>query len=252
MQKNSPILINVPHSSTYIPKGEKRYFTTKDLQHEINVMTDHFCDDLYKTGDTMLRFPISRLVCDVERFRDDKDEIMASIGMGAIYTACSDGSELKVITRDHKEKLFRKYYDRYHSRFEKEEAGKLTNHGKCLIIDGHSFYDEPLPYEFDQGQNRPDICIGTDEYHTPEELERIMCGFFENRGYSVEINRPFAGCIVPIKYYQNDKHVMSVMIEINRKLYTDHSIKKTEGYERVKEDIYELIGELRDYAITQS
>ncbi len=33
MQKNNPILINVPHSSTYIPPEEIEYFTTPYLQH---------------------------------------------------------------------------------------------------------------------------------------------------------------------------------------------------------------------------
>ena len=78
MRKNNPILINVPHSATYIPQTEKKYFTTPDIAHELNVMTDHYCDDLYDTGDKMIRFTVSRLVCDPERFRDDSEEIMAS------------------------------------------------------------------------------------------------------------------------------------------------------------------------------
>ena len=41
MQKNNPILINVPHSATYIPQGEERYFTTSKLKHELAVMKDH-------------------------------------------------------------------------------------------------------------------------------------------------------------------------------------------------------------------
>ena len=237
MQKNNPILINVPHSQTYIPKKEMKYFTTNNIEHELNVMTDHYCDDLYDTGDTMICFPVSRLVCDPERFRDDSREIMASKGMGAIYTSCSDGSELKAISVKHREKLLAKYYDRYHKCFEKEVSKKLRRYGKCLIIDGHSFYDEPLPYELDQNRNRPDICIGTDEYHTPESIEEMLCSYFRGRGYSVELNRPFAGCIVPIRYYRSDRRVKSVMIEINRKIYMDHSLTKTRGYMRIKQDV---------------
>ncbi len=40
MRKNNPILINVPHSATYIPPEEMKYFTTPDLGHELAVMTD--------------------------------------------------------------------------------------------------------------------------------------------------------------------------------------------------------------------
>ena len=241
MQKNSPILINVPHSSTYIPPDELRYFTTPALKHEIAAMTDHYCDDLYDTGDKMIRFPVSRLVCDPERFRDDSEEIMASVGMGAIYTACSDGTELKSITEDHKEELLAGYYDPYHRRLKEAVENNLITYGKCLSIDGHSFPAVPLPYEFDQDSNRPDICIGTDEYHTPGKIEKMLWQHFISRGYTVEINRPFAGCIVPMKYYRKDARVMSVMIEINRRLYIDHDIKKTAEYSRVKKDIAEAI-----------
>ncbi len=187
MQKNNPILINVPHSATYIPPKEEQYFVTPNVEHELAVMTDHYCDDLYNTGHSMLRFPVSRLVCDPERFRDDVNEIMFRIGMGAIYTSCSDGTVLKSLTRDHKEELLKAYYDTYHRRLDNAVREKLRAFGKCLIVDGHSFHDEPLPYEFDQDLNRPDICIGTDPYHTPEKIERLMYRYFKGCGYSVAV-----------------------------------------------------------------
>ncbi len=70
MQNHTPIIIHVPHASTWIPESEKKYFVTHNLQHEINVMTDHFCDDLFDIDGRQIIFPISRLVCDPERFRD--------------------------------------------------------------------------------------------------------------------------------------------------------------------------------------
>jgi len=241
MQKDTPILINVPHSSVYIPLEEESLFTVPSLKRELDVMTDHYCDDLYNTGDTMLCFPVSRLVCDPERFRDDSEEIMASVGMGAIYTKSSDGCELRKISSRHKEKLLTQYYDSYHKQFEAAVESKLSKYGKCIIIDGHSFYDEPLPYEYDQDRNRPDICIGTDDHHTPLELQNTVCRYFRSKGYSVEFNRPFAGCIVPLKYYHRNRQVMSIMIEINRRLYLDHDISKTNGYMRVKKDVADVI-----------
>jgi N-formylglutamate deformylase len=39
--------------------------------------------------------PVSRLVCDVERFPSDADEPMAARGMGVIYTRTSMGSVLR-------------------------------------------------------------------------------------------------------------------------------------------------------------
>ena len=240
MQKNNPILINVPHSSIFIPNEEMMYFTCPDIQNELAVMTDHFCDDLFDVNAEMIRFPVSRLVCDPERFRNDADEMMAKVGMGAVYALCSDGKKLKDIDDEHREWILNNYYDSYHRLLEEKVGTRLVEFGKCLIIDGHSFYDKPLPYEPDQDSERPDICIGTDDYHTPGKLSDTVGWFFKRKGYSVGYNRPYAGSIVPLKYYQKDKRVSSVMIEINRRLYIDHDIKKTDGYMRIKTDISRL------------
>ena len=40
MQNKSPILIHVPHSSTYIPPEEKKFFLQSDLNPELLKMTD--------------------------------------------------------------------------------------------------------------------------------------------------------------------------------------------------------------------
>ena len=35
------------------------------------------------------------------------------------------------------------------------------------------------------------------------------------------VNRPFAGALVPMRFYQADARVQAVMIEVNRSLYMD-------------------------------
>ena len=79
------VLIHVPHSGTNIPSNEWQYFTTNNLKDEIIKMTDHYCDDLFSCMHEMISFPVSRLVCDAERFRDDEKESMSKKGMGAVY-----------------------------------------------------------------------------------------------------------------------------------------------------------------------
>lgn len=71
--------------------------------------------------------------------------------------------------------------------------------------------------------NRPDFCIGTDEYHTPPQLVDIATQYLERAGYSVAINRPFAGTIVPMAHYHANASVSSLMIEVSRGLYMDEA-----------------------------
>ena len=58
---------------------------------------------------------------------------------------------------------------------------------------------------------------------------------------SVKINTPFAGALVPIKYYQQDARVQSVMIEINRSLYLASGCEKSECFHKVQSIIKGLI-----------
>ena len=85
----------------------------------------------------------------------------------------------------------------------------------CLIIDGHSFPALPLPYELNQRTFQPDFCIGTDDFHTSEELVATVEKELERLGYSTARDQPFSGTIVPMKHYQKDRRIQSLMIEIN-------------------------------------
>jgi N-formylglutamate deformylase len=98
---NNPILIHIPHSSTFIPKDNRESILLSDyaLQRELLLMTDRYIDELFDLlGYNTHINHISRLVMDSERFRSDKDEEMAQVGMGAIYTKTSSGNILRNIS----------------------------------------------------------------------------------------------------------------------------------------------------------
>ena len=37
----------------------------------------------------------------------------------------------------------------------------------------------------------------------------------------MDLNRPFAGSLVPMRYYQTNRNVWSIMVEVRRDLYMD-------------------------------
>lgn len=234
-------IIHVPHASTAIPKEYEGTFYPGRIGSEREVMTDWFCDELFGCGREMIIFPISRLVCDVERFRNDEEEVMAKIGMGLAYTSASDLGKLRKVTPDEREEIAVKYYDPHHEAFTKAVGNRLAENGKCLIIDGHSFYRTALPYELCRDEKRPDFCIGTSEFHTPHKLTEALAKYLEKSGYSVKIDSPFAGTIVPMKYYEKDSRVKSVMIEVNRRLYMDKPGVKNENFQKIREIIAKCV-----------
>jgi N-formylglutamate amidohydrolase len=248
----SPIIIHIPHSSTQLPINIRREMLINDneLESELLKMTDHYVDELAEDSRgyvSLIKFPYSRLVVDPERFRDESKEIMASVGMAAVYSSTSEGRPLRNVQEDERELLLKTYYDPYHQEFEDKTTEIINEFGKCLIIDLHSFPSKPLPYEIIQKNRRPDFCIGTDDYHTPKKLVSFAENFFQEAGFSTKINEPFAGAFVPLRFYQKDKRVISIMIEINRSLYmNEKSGEKNSGFLKIRDLINKFIEEVKN------
>jgi N-formylglutamate amidohydrolase len=228
------IILHLPHASTVLPKEIEFLLDDEALAYEVDSMTDHSTDRLFDLlGAHRCIFPVSRLVVDPERFLADK---MESVGMGAVYTSTSNGQRLRTISDEERLELIDTYYHPHHAKLTRMVDDQLEQHGRCLIIDCHSFPAQPLPYELDR--NRPDICIGTDTYHTSAKLKNCLSKAFEASGYCVAIDSPFSGSIVPLKHHHLDPRVSSVMIEVNRSLYDSPS-----GFKRIQSDLSHAISQ---------
>jgi N-formylglutamate deformylase len=264
-KSKSHIVLHIPHSSRHIPEDVKADFVIDgdDLEAELNRVTDHATDELFELeGATRVVYPHSRLVADPERFLDDEQEPMAKHGLGAVYLQRMGGGALRrPISGERRAELIESYLAPFHQEFESAVQAALDEHGRCLIVDCHSFPAEPLSYEplpKSSSDYRPEICIGTDPFHTLEPLaeaieqlawdkmgydedgwEPLDVGAFEEGEDSepsppvdpwledesgsqpVRVNWPFAGTIVPLRHYGKNRLVQSVMIEVRRDLYWD-------------------------------
>jgi len=219
------VIFHVPHDSPHIPEEVRHQFALDDVELELELlaMTDHRTLDLLCHGvpkAQVIRAPVSRLVVDVERFEDDLSEPMALHGMGVVYTKTHDGKALRCpVTSAQRHKLLHDWYRPHHIALARATEAALQDSGLAVIIDCHSFSAMPLPYEVDQTARRPQICIGTDAFHTPAELVRLLTDAFERAGYEVDLNSPFSGSMVPTQYFRKDRWVVSVMLEVRRDLY---------------------------------
>ena len=219
------VLLHVPHDSTRIPEEVRHQFalSSSDMGKELLLMTDHHTFDLFGRGvpdAQVIRAPVSRLVLDVERFEDDDREPMAVRGMGAVYMKKHDGQSLRHALRDgQREKLMDDWYRPHHAALTLAVERTLEDFGCVVIIDCHSFPSKPLPYEVDQTPMRPQICIGTDEFHTPARLATALLDTFAGEGWTVGLNAPFSGALVPSRYFGLDKRVAALMIEVRRDVY---------------------------------
>ena len=254
MYKKLPIIIHLPHSATFIPPEMRSEILIDDaaLQEEILRVTDHYTDELFgHTEFTYIINPYSRLVYDPERFRDDAKERMSLFGLGAIYQKTSQGEILRNLSQERKEQILQELYDPHHQLLEEKVQGFLDIYGSCLIIDAHSFNSNG-DYG-DTKENLPSICIGTDGYHTPTTLEEFVLEFFSKKQQLfTKINYPYSGSLVPIKFYEKDKRVSTIMIEINRNIYMDETTgEKSKSFESLQKIIQKFIFSLDEWFLAR-
>ena len=128
---------------------------------------------------------------------------------------------LRQVTDAQRKGILETYYRPHHQRLTAMVDAELALNQHALIIDCHSYPNKPLPCDQNQTVFRPDICIGTDGFHTPAVLANFTYYFFRDRGYTVAFNLPYSGCMVPTAHYRKNERVYSVMLEVNRNAYKD-------------------------------
>ncbi len=238
------LVLNIPHASTYIPEDcfPKKSEEYKILKEDHLYMVDWYTDELFNSGvGTPVIAPVSRMVCDTERFVDDSKERMSKIGMGVCYRTTHDLKHEIKITEEHRRHVIEKYYNTHHRALELAVDMADSHRGIPVLLDCHSFSPEPLPYEPDQRTKRPDICLGTDDDHTATRLLDNARDFFRRRGYSVYVNRPYKGTLVPMKYLHSYNMPLGLMIEINRRLYLKEGTSEKNGhFDQLKKEIKAL------------
>ena len=215
------VVWHIPHAGTEIPAHIRGQFLLSDdeLQAEAELVADTDADVLYvRDGDVAVVFPWSRLVIDPERFCGDA-EPMEAHGLGMIYRRTHDGRPLRRELLPAEEQALANLYQNHHAQLTDCVKVAVARYGFCLILDGHSYPVDPLPFE-DPSMDRPPVCLGTDPIHTPYWLLQAFVDAFSAQGIETGINTPYAGTLVP-KQLKGDTRVMSVMIETRKDSYDE-------------------------------
>ncbi len=243
------LILHIPHASTFVPSYDGFCVDKKTIDREIQIHTDWFTDELFhQINARTIRASVSRVFCDMERYEDNELEPMYSCGRGALYTKSDDGMTIRVVNKEQREEILNNYYRPHHHQLTESVSNELEASGGALIIDCHSFPSKPLKTDQDQTADRPNICIGIVEYHTPQSLIDFTRKSFESKGLSTLINAPYSGCIIPEIYKNKNRKVLSIMIEVNRSIYMNEplTLKKAEFY-TVKKTLNEYLEEVNKW-----
>lgn len=210
MSSYSKIILNIPHSSAFIPVNT----WNGDIQSEVNKWTDWFTDIIFKPRGIDDRivpvvFSFSRFFCDVERLKEN--EPLEEVGQGRFYTnfnGCTREKEGEAYIMAEQACLLHDIL-----------LSSQINGNDNLIIDCHSFPSE-LASDID-------ICLGwNNDWSKPSDalIEQIK-GYFEGFNYKVAFNAPYSNSITP-----DSPHTYhSLMIEVNKKVYMNEESLKLLG-----------------------
>lgn len=247
-----PVILHIPHASREIPAPYDAglLLSRADLERELIRLTDLYTDELYSLpGAARAVFPVSRFLVDAERFEDDAHEPMAARGMGAVYTVTTDLKPLREKPDTGlQEELLARYYRPHHEALNIWADSALLQHGRGLLFDCHSFPSKALPYELETvPRPRPQICIGTDAFHTPAMLTKALVEGFTGLGYEVGLDTPFAGTLTPARHYGKSRNIHAAMIEVRKDLYVDESTgHKLPVFAQVQADVTAVLQQAVD------
>ena len=167
--------------------------------------------------------------------------------MGVLYEKTDTGEPLRNITPELRKYILDNFYWKHHNQLIESVKLQLEQFGSATIVDCHSFPQKSLNRALDQSSFRPDFNIGIDDFHTPKKWIDASRAFFKEKGYTLGVDRPYTGSMVPMDYYQKDYNVQSIMLEINRKLYLQEpSNEKSSHYQQTKQVVQEFLNLIRN------
>jgi len=242
------LILHIPHASDKLPNTKGYVVDNGILEDEMVKLTDWYTDDLFAFENSIeVKANFSRIFCDPERFSDDSQEVMAKYGMGVIYEKLDNGTVMREVSPKLREEILNNFYWPHHEKLNQAVNDQLKSERKALIVDCHSFPSKPFIRDLNQEKDRPDFNIGTDSFHTPKHLIEISIDFFKKKGFTLGIDWPYSGSIVPLHHYNKTKNVLSIMLEVNRALYLDEPGNiKSDNYTATKEIITQYLTVLQD------
>lgn len=230
-----PIAVSIPHASTIVPPeiADQVILSREEVLH----YTDLYTDRIYSIPDVHLVIAEhSRIFVDVNRAPDDIAREYEQSEEGVSVLTTWDGGKVykQTPSQAQADQLIRKYHDPYHQKIE-----------DCIpsvrfLFDGHSYLPVGPKLKPDSGKPRPDINIGNLNYSTCTREQTVFVrDYFQNLGYSVAINFPYAGKYILGHHCHRRRIppflVPGMQLEMNQALYL-----KPDSYEPIEERIQQL------------
>lgn len=231
------------------PHSGRCYFSSFQQQTILDPLTlrsseDAFVDDLAKfipeLGAPFLCATAPRAFVDLNRSHDEMDCAVVegvfkisqnpriASGLGVIPRVVANGRAIyrgKITFSEAKDRLDN-IWRPYHHELSRILARTKAEFGRVILMDLHSMPHEAVASPA-KSVASPEIVIG-DRFGTSAgaNITEHAVACFENAGFRVSVNRPFAGAYILKQYGHPKKNQHAIQIEIDRDLYLDSRAMK--------------------------
>lgn len=239
------IVISIPHASTHIPPHVRSRMVINDemLHHE----PDLYTDKIYAvSGTRIVKAEFSRVISDVNRAPDEIYTEGSARAQSVVMLSQSHGQD--IYAEDPDMETMQEWVTTFHAPFHAALGSAME--GASFLIDGHSMWSKGPPSSDAPGVERADIVLGNRQYSScSAEATKFFRSAFENLGYRVSVNIPFAGRYI-IGTYANRFRTPGIQIEVNRKLYlNEESLEPDEiAIARLAAEMTQTVQEFCDWS----
>jgi len=257
-----PLIFNSPHSGRIYPSTflEASRLDPLTLRRSEDAYVDELFSFAAVLGAPLLHAHFPRAYLDVNRepyeldpilFRDglphyaNTQSVRVIGGLGTIARIVGESQEIyrEPFAVETALERIHGLYVPYHETLAALLTEAKREFGFAIVIDCHSMPSSP---QASKRACRADIVLG-DRFGTScsSELTRLAAQSLESRGFSVALNKPYAGGYITEHYGRPHKAQHVLQIEINRSLYMDETtFERSDRFDGLQNKLEAAIREL--------
>ena len=257
----SPIVFASPHSGRDYSDDflKSSVLDGRVIRSSEDAHVDQLIDFVPEMGAPLLLAKVPRAYVDMNRAADELDPALINdvqsraqnaritSGLGVIPRVVSNARAIYRGKLSKQDALARidQYWTPYHLALKRLLARAHDRFGYSLLMDMHSMPHDAVAH-LGNSNKRIEVVLG-DRYGSSADiaLGDLIEKAFENNGFRVSRNVPFAGAYITQHYGQPEQSKHVVQVEIDRTLYLDEgSVKPSENFEVMKTRLRGVLGEV--------
>jgi N-formylglutamate amidohydrolase len=265
-ERAAPVVVTSPHSGCDYPEAflAASRLSAHDLRQSEDMYVDALFAEAANFGATLITARYPRSFVDLNRGANEIDPDLVEddlpvhreqslprvqAGLGTIPRIVAEDTPIyeDKLSIDDITARMRDIYHPFHATLQREVDRVRDLHGAALLVDAHSM--PSLATRNSAPRNRSaqiDIVIGTCHGRScSDRLTDFVSQYFRRSGYTIALNRPYAGGYITNHFGRPHNASQAIQIEINRALYmNESSYEMTANFDSLKADLSGLIAAL--------